>query len=280
MSTNQPEPFEAPGWADLPGLAAFYSQQRQKPDDLYPSERRFLPWLSKNAVSVLDVGCAAGGFNNIWKHFQDRAIYTGVDISSQLVEVARTLHPDCKFYVGDCASGLPLPDCHSDVVQALGWLHWEPRYQAAIRELWRLTGKYLFFDVRLAERPGEAVTGTQSFSFTGQGGEDHLVAYQVNDWPSFAKILMDLEPRKILGYGYWGAPPESVSGVNDRICYSTFVLEKKPTTRRASDREDDEFPICLDMPLDWPTDLAGDYQALAKTELEMLVPTSTEARKD
>src|SRR5260370_26500151 len=126
-------------------LVEFFTSHRSRPEDLYPSEARFLPGLARSARSLLDVGCAAGGFVDIRRTYNPGLRYTGVDLSTALVETARARHPDAEFLVGDCSEGLPLPDAAAEVVAALGWLHWEPRYGTALAELWRLTGHSLLF---------------------------------------------------------------------------------------------------------------------------------------
>ena len=40
----------------------YWKNHRNKLDDLYPSERYFLYPILKSTKSVLDVGCAAGGY--------------------------------------------------------------------------------------------------------------------------------------------------------------------------------------------------------------------------
>src|SRR5204862_434647 len=59
----------AQAWVDHPQLVDFYASHRSRPEDLYPSERRFLPWLAGQSDRVLDAGCGAGGFAGIWRHF-------------------------------------------------------------------------------------------------------------------------------------------------------------------------------------------------------------------
>jgi SAM-dependent methyltransferase len=203
---------------EQPELVEFFSGHRNRPEDLYPSERRFLPGLAAGAKTVLDVGCAAGGFVDIWRAFNGALRYTGVDLSESLVAAARRLHPHAEFLVGDCAVGLSLSDRAADVVAALGWLHWEPRYADALRELWRLTGHSLFFDVRLHDG-SEDLVGAQAIP----GGR---TTYLCASWPRLRRLLLDLEPGSIRGYGYVGPPADTVSGMPTKLCFAAFVLER------------------------------------------------------
>ncbi|MDA2932770.1 class I SAM-dependent methyltransferase [Acidobacteria bacterium AH-259-D05] len=258
---------ELPRWTEHPDLVAFYRQHRNRPEDLYPSERRFLPWLASQASLVLDVGCAAGGFRNIWRHYRPEVIYIGVDVSAPLVVTARRLYPGSKFYEGNCATGLPLSDRYADLVQALGWLHWEPGYQEAIKELWRLTSRYLFFDVRLMTEPDQAVNGKQQLALMGSWDGKTTTPYICLAWPLFAELLVGLQPITILGYGYWGRPAETVVGVDQEICFATFVSEKAPTGVELR-----QPTACIDLPLAWPTSLVDRVDLLPAAQLEALVP--------
>jgi SAM-dependent methyltransferase len=253
-------------WAEHPDLVAFYAQHRNRPEDLYPSERRFLPWLAKQSASVLDTGCAAGGFSNIWRHFQPDINYIGVDVSASLVEVAATLHPDLVFHQGNCAEGLQFPNRYAEVVAALGWLHWELRYRAAIKELWRLTDRFLFFDVRLVSNPGQVVSGKQQVAFHGPWDGKTTTPYMTLAWDVFARVLLDLQPVMIAGQGYWGKAADTVMDIAGPVCFAAFVLEK------GSEDDDSSKPIvCLDSPLEWPKKLRYCVEVLPATQLEKLI---------
>jgi len=239
-------PSEALAWVDHPDLVQYYETHRNRLDDLYPSERRFLPWLASQAGSVLDVGCGAGGFAEVWRAGRPAIRYTGVDISAPLVETARRTHPDHDFLQADCAAGLPLKDGFADAVAALGWLHWEERYAAALSELWRVARRYLFFDLRLLDTSGPDVTGAQRLALTGDWDGQTTVPYICLSWPRVAARLLSLEPARILGHGYWGVPAATVTGVNEQVCFATFVLERR-CPGQCSRPE-----VALDVPLRWP----------------------------
>jgi SAM-dependent methyltransferase len=229
-------------WTEHPDLVEFYTGHRDSPDELYPSERRFIPWLAEESRSLLDVGCAAGGFATIWRHWNPDLTYAGVDVSEPLVEAARRLHPDCRFEVADCAEGLPFGDQEFDAVQALGWLHWEPRWALALSEMWRVTERRLFFDVRLL---AEAQQGEQRLALSGEWDGETTVPYLCLAWQDFAQTLLSLEPGSILGQGYLGKPSDTVTGVQGEICFATFVLERDPSRTDAP-------VVAVDLPYVWP----------------------------
>ncbi len=236
---------EPSGWTDDTGLVSFFEAHRNRPEDLYPSERRFLPWLARQTSTVLDVGCATGGFAGVWTHFNRDIRYAGVDVSAQLIDSARRMHPGLEFLVGDCAEGLALSSQAADVVQALGWLHWEPRYRAALAELWRLAGRWLFFDVRLIDSDSDLADGCQRLAFEEFGDQGNSTPYVCAAWSAFAALLSELEPASVFAYGYWGRPAETVLGVDQDVCFATFVLGRGP-------RPDGATRVACELPLPWP----------------------------
>lgn len=259
--------FEVPPWAEHPDMLAFYRQHRNRVEHLYPSERRFLPWLASRAMSVLDTGCAVGGFSNIWRHYRPDIVYTGLDVSAPLIEAARKLHPNLTFFHRNVTQGSELPDRYATVVQGLGWLNWEPEYARAIAELWRLTDRYLFLDVRLVAQGERAAIGKQKLALTGDWNGEAITPYVTVAWPGFVVLLVDLQPITILGYGYWGKPAETVININRDVCFATFVLEKTPTGEAPRITS-----VCLDLPLDWPVALAERVTLLPAEQLDVLVP--------
>jgi SAM-dependent methyltransferase len=256
-------------WTDHPDLVDFYTSHRSAPDELYPSERRFLPWLASEATSVLDVGCAAGGFADVWRHWNGGLRYSGVDVSQPLVEAARKLHPESSFEVADCADGLPFEDGRFDTVAALGWLHWEPRYEQAIAEMWRVSGRRLFFDVRLDGAASEDRAGRQRLALAGDWDGETTVPYLVLAWDDFAAKLLALGPGAILTQGYVGRPSDTVTGMQGEISFATFVLERRgPDTRQPA--------VCADLPFDWPARFRDEVDLRDPEELGRLAPTEVE----
>jgi len=253
-----------PDWASHPDFVAYYEHHRDSAADLYPSELRFLPWLAGQVRSVLDVGCAAGGFRTIWREFAAGAEYRGVDLSPALVEAARRLHPDTEFICGDVVEGLDLPDRSADLVQALGWLHWVPEQQRALTELWRVTERFLFFDIRIVADAGEAGVGRQRIALMGEWDGKTETPYVTVAWSDLAATLAELEPADIYAFGYWGHPAETAHHVPADVCLATFVLAREPVGATPA--------ICLDLPLEWPGDIATGAEIVPPGRLAEIVP--------
>lgn len=248
-------------WVDHPDLVEYYETHRNRLADLYPSERRFLPWLAAQAESVLDVGCGAGGLAAVWTGLSPSIRYSGVDISAPLIEAARRAHPEHEFVRADAGTDLPFDDGYGDAVVALGWLHWEERYAAALTELWRVARRFVFFDLRLLDASGADATGAQRLALTGDWDGRTTVPYICAAWPRVAELLLSLQPARILGHGYWGAPAGTVVGVNDQVCFATFVLERSGSSGRS------RTEVALDLPLRWPEHLESTVHLLGAAAL-------------
>ena len=70
-----------------------------------------------NKDSVLDIGCGGGEFVNYCSENNIDIDYTGIDINSYYIQLAKTLHPDLTFIKSD---GSDLPDKKYDWAIASG----------------------------------------------------------------------------------------------------------------------------------------------------------------
>jgi SAM-dependent methyltransferase len=182
---------EQSGWS-APDSVEYYRRHRSQPEDLYESERFFLPDVLSKVESVLDVGCAAGGFSRVMRAFNPALRYVGVDITPELVEAARRDHPDCEFHIGD---GLhyPFPPGSFDLVHCSGVLHLNSRYPDMVRSMWEQTRRYLLFDVRLTRGP--SVTGRMRIDFDGTGaGAAATLPYHILNLDDWLALLQALRP--------------------------------------------------------------------------------------
>ena len=65
----------------------FYDNNRDKVSDLYNSEKTPLSFIKKKKIkSILDYGCAIGGFYKIFKvYFNNKVKYHGLDIEKNAI---------------------------------------------------------------------------------------------------------------------------------------------------------------------------------------------------
>jgi len=92
----------------------------------------FEDYVKKPGVKILDLGCGNGRFTKILPKGQK---YLGIDISENLIEKAKKLHPEHEFKVGDILdlSGLEKEDF--DVVISLAAFHHIPSTKSRIDAL-------------------------------------------------------------------------------------------------------------------------------------------------
>ncbi|MDE0828162.1 MAG: hypothetical protein OSB03_03070, partial [Vicinamibacterales bacterium] len=148
-------------------------------------------------------------------------------------------------------------------------------YVRTLAELWRLTDRYLFFDLRLVRQEKDASCGRQRMAYSGNWDGRTTTPYITVAWPSIARLFVELRPRTLYAYGYWGKPADTVERVGGDVCFSVFVLEKP-----APDETIDTPVVCTDMPLAWPAELAGLVRVLPRTRLAELVPPDEHAEEE
>jgi SAM-dependent methyltransferase len=214
---------EQASWSD-PTTEAFYRSHRNSPDDLYPSERAFLPDVLPRVRSMLDVGCAAGGFSRIARAFNPDVRYVGADITPALVEAARRDHPDAELCVSDGVS-FPYAPNSFDLVHCSGVLHLNSRYRDMIRAMWRIARAFLIFDVRLTA--GEPTVGSMPNDL-GDRSAAALPYYVLNTSDFVGELrTLDPAPAAIRARGYPHAPASSARLAVDRVTMAVFLLEKR-----------------------------------------------------
>ena len=66
----------------------FYENNRLHVSELYPSEKRIFSYIDCSNKTILDVGCATGGFYSIMKELYGSIDYTGFDISEKMIKIS------------------------------------------------------------------------------------------------------------------------------------------------------------------------------------------------
>ena len=212
-----------------PDAVEFYAQHRNQVDDLYPSERVFLPRVLFPNAKVLDVGCACGGFFNIMRTLQPDIRYTGIDTSSQSVPIAQRRYPEASFCVGNARS-LPFPNDIFDVVHCTGVAVHVPEYNDVILEAYRVSRRYVIMDMRLhagaVPNPNKEES-YQRLEFDGRdtGGRAHYIIADPDEVVSF---VLSLRPRihRLSATGYFHPVSPTAHAEYSEVCMTVFLMEK------------------------------------------------------
>jgi len=203
----------------------YYRRNRQSPEDLYPSERFFLPDVLRQVDSMLDVGCAAGGFSEIVRVLNPGVRYVGVDISPAFVETARAEHPHSQFLLGD-GLNFSTPDGSFDLVHSSGVLHLNLRYREMIAAMWRQTRRFLLFDLRLTR--GTPEVGRMESPF--DEATPVSLPYVVLTIPEVEQMFRALDPRpaRVAVRGYRHRASAHAKLAEQDLLMAFVLAEKTP----------------------------------------------------
>ena len=227
---------------------SYYSAHRNSVADIYESEKFFLSRVIRPGFSILDIGCATGGFLNVFKGFEPSVAYAGVDISAEMIRQAQLLHPGIDFRVAD-GSHLPFANQQFDVVFSSGALHMAPNWREILAEGWRVARKYFLFDVRLKERaPSIEDIGIsyEKIAFSGHWDGKTIVPYIIIDAENFIHALDTLSPmpaaRQV--HGYFHKVSDMTVSPEKEVCMTMCCLVKT-----GEFRESDLWDIPLRYPV-------------------------------
>ncbi len=137
----------AAAWG-LPRVLDFFDTRRASTEEVYPSEWFFLKDELKEGISVLDIGCAQGGFAAILAEHLSDFRYTGVDINEEMVARARKRHSHRTFHEVTEGDLSVLGDERFDLVLVFGILHLHGAWRDTLAAAWQHTARILLFDLR------------------------------------------------------------------------------------------------------------------------------------
>ncbi len=236
-----------PAWSG-PEVVRFYEQERSEAGQLYASEKKLLPKALRSCRTVLDVGCAAGGFMDILSGLKTGLEYTGIDISPEMIETAARRHPKGHFRVSDGGS-LPFADGSFDLVLSTGVLHHNPNYQEILKEMYRVARKGCLWDLPRLAPPETENPAPGSMAVPR---ETSRVPYLiVSARPLFEFLLRGLKPvpSQVAAAGYFGAPSRSADLAVQRVCFCVVHLSKG--------QGDSKTELQLDLPTEIVSQLKG-----------------------
>jgi len=217
-------------------IQAFYSCNRSKWEDFYPSERWVLAKLAGQdgfLGNLLDVGCACGGLGAALSRQFSLSSYTGVDINQQAIEWAakeQKLPVPATFMAGDILE-LNLEDTF-DLVVSLSCADWNIEVQRIMNACWARVkaGGHFVISLRLTTGSGvnDIKSSYQYINFSGQERNAEVANYVVFNFPEVLGLMQALQPAPALigAYGYWGKPAATAVTPFTRLVFAVFYLRK------------------------------------------------------
>lgn len=208
----------------------YYMEHRDNAEELYESEKHFIGDVLKKGRTVLDIGCAAGGFSKIIRQYNKSIKYTGVDISPQMIKTAKRKFPQDEFYLCD-GGKLDFPDKSFDICICFGVLHMTERWKELLSQAWRVCRDTILFDLRIAEDKGicDANLSYQRLEFGMKWDGISKAPYVVVSLEEVIDYLINMTPkvRSLRSYGYWAPISKMTVSEYARACMSVFCLGKK-----------------------------------------------------
>lgn len=209
----------------------FYTIRRNSLKEVYKSEQHFLSSCIRPGQSILDVGCAVGGFSNIFSTLELQTTYTGIDISPEMILKAHKIHNNIPFFIGD-AGDLPFKNGSFDLVYCSGAIHMSLNWMRMISECWRVTRDLFIFDVRLIENGTSIEDISKSFekiAFDNQWDGKSIVPYIILNHRDLMSCLRQLSPVPELMhfFGYYHPVSKMTTSSVEQVCMTMCCLGKK-----------------------------------------------------
>jgi SAM-dependent methyltransferase len=221
----------ADAWG-LPGVLRFFETERTTTGDVYKSEWFFLESQLREGISVLDIGCAQGGFASILGENLNDFSYTGVDINTGMIAAAKEKHPAATFHLIEQADLSVLDGQTFDLVIVLGILHLHEGWRDTLAAAWARTGGALVFDLR--EIAGPSIEDKERSYFRMDfGGDDAthretILPYNLINAAEAQDVCAQLggDNSTVSHYGYIHNVSGSACCPVETVMFNTWCLER------------------------------------------------------
>ena len=225
------DPSEVTFWNQTV-VAEYYESHRLSTQHVYPSEWHYLKELLREEMSVLDIGCAVGGFVGILAEHLRNFRYTGVDISSEMIERAKQKYPAHRFHLVQEADLTVLHSEAFDLVLCLGVLHLSRYWRHLIRAAWNHTRTFLVLDMRetylQSIEDGRCSYITTDFCSPTGRSPGLTVPYNIINSAEALKTLLELCSgwKTFRHYGYMSPVSKGVTTPIAHVFMNTYCIEK------------------------------------------------------
>jgi SAM-dependent methyltransferase len=238
-----------------PQISKYYSNNRQRWDDFYKSEKWVFERIAgekKSLGKILDVGCACGGLGNALGEKYSFHSYTGIDINSDAITFAKHNidfeHP--VTLINDDILNMDVKP-EFDIVVSLSCADWNIETEKIVTACWRGVKEdgYFVISLRLTKMEGvnDIHKSYQYINFFDDDAKPEQANYVVfNIWDAF-KLLKNLLPQPLLigAYGYWGKPAETAKTSYNDLVFAVFYLKKGSNLRNGVSETELRLPMNL-----------------------------------
>jgi SAM-dependent methyltransferase len=220
------------------GLPEYYETHRRTSTDIYASEWIYLKELLVEGASILDIGCATGGFASIIGEHVRAFSYTGIDISAEMIRRARARYPQHAFHCVPEGDVSILADATFDIVLCLGILHLTRGWRALIHDAWRHTRGALVLDLRETFRASiEDETRSymkMDFTNTAEPAPSLRLPYQIINAAEALHAVVEGCPGhgQVRLHGHWNPVSPAASSPMTHVMMNTYCIQRaQPASR-------------------------------------------------
>ena len=220
----------AESW-NQPNVVSFFDNHRTVTADVYPSEWFFLKDQLHEDISVLDIGCAQGGFAGIIREQLSKFSYTGVDISKAMITKASEKYPQHVFHHVN-ENDYSVLDGEYDMTLVLGILHLHETWRETIKVAWKHTKGTLILDLRETfENTIEDKTKSYfTMDINGSNGDySEVLPYNIINAAEALEVIVSIcsGATKISHYGYSQSPFDTTTTPISKIFTNVYMIQKE-----------------------------------------------------
>jgi|TARA_B110001450_G_C17640780_1_gene489215 SAM-dependent methyltransferase len=219
----------AESW-NQPNVVSFFDINRTTTSDIYPSEWFFLKEQLKEGMSILDIGCAQGGFAGMIAEHLNDFTYTGVDISEEMISKAKEKYPQHNFHIVKENDYSKVTGKY-DVSLVLGILHLHETWRNTIQIAWNHTKSSLILDLREVFEETVEDKKKSYFKMDINGSNDdysEVLPYNLINSGEALEIVNSIctGAEKISFYGYSQDPAKTAVTPTNKIFASVYLAQK------------------------------------------------------
>lgn len=221
----------ADAWG-LPGVLDYFKTERTTTEQVYDSEWHFLKDKIAEGITVLDIGCAQGGFASVLNEHLKSYSYTGLDINPEMIAIGRHNHPTAEFLLMKEGDFSVLKDRTFDLVLVLGMLHLHETWRDTLAAAWGHTQGSLIFDLREIDGPSIEDKSRSYFRMNYDGKEpaheEMTLPYNLINTDEARETISRLAPdaRRKDNYGYVHAVSGLARCPVEDAMFNTWCLER------------------------------------------------------